>query len=240
MAIVPFKNDGIEVYIDNATGESYCSVNGYSRMSQKAVSTISERCKGVRECGIKTAQVQTAKGLQSIRLVSEDLIAEWLPKDNPSMTTKLLKLGVRLFLHELAGYKFQAPKPPASLPMSQETQAQLAMKLFECAKLTGSDRALITAQSSMMNMLMPANMPAEVTEELLSVTEICERYGIAVPHGKDSVLGRKVAKAWRDETGTEPKVTSKHVGTGHHAAEIKVYPQEFVERIVAIAQEYLN
>ena len=107
--IVRFNGqNGVEILIDTVTGESFASVKGYSRMSGKALSTISERLKGVRNNEQKTAEVYTDGGLQGVRLISEDLICEWLPKDNPVAAKTLLKLGIRMTLHTMAGYEVKS------------------------------------------------------------------------------------------------------------------------------------
>ena len=77
-----FEKDGIELIIDTATGESFASERGYARMSGKSQSTVNSRIKrmkeGERNHLVKMAEVQTAQGLQTVRLLSEDLIIEWL------------------------------------------------------------------------------------------------------------------------------------------------------------------
>lgn len=106
------SSEGIEILIDAITGEAGCSINGYSRLSGKAKSTISERLdrmsQGVRETMVKELEIQTAGGLQGVRLISEDLIAEWIIDDNPAIAKKLLKAGVRVFLHTQAGYEVKS------------------------------------------------------------------------------------------------------------------------------------
>ena len=108
--------DGVEILIDTKTGESFCSIRGYARMAGKAISTISERLQGVRDGVSKTVEVVTAGGSQGVRMIDEDLIVEWLPKDNPKAATALLKLGVRMGLHKLAGFELSStaiqPQPP--------------------------------------------------------------------------------------------------------------------------------
>ena len=71
-------------------------------------STIQNRLKGGSEINVKTAEVLTGSGLQVVKLLNEKLIAEWLLKDNPEMATKLLTLGIRVFLHQLAGYEVKS------------------------------------------------------------------------------------------------------------------------------------
>lgn len=100
-----YDNDGIEIFVNTETGESCASVSGYARMAGKDKSTISRRLGAVADTPAKTAEIQTATGFKTVSLVTEDLIAGWLPKDNPEMATKLMKLGVRVFLHKLAGYE---------------------------------------------------------------------------------------------------------------------------------------
>lgn len=139
-AIVPFNQNGIEVYIDTTTGESFCSVRGYARMSGMAQSTISSRVsrlKGERKAVLKTSKSLTAGGFQGVRLICEDLIIEWLPKDNPEVATKMMKAGVRVFLHRAAGYEVKStaiaqPKTPTTylealkaLVASEEQKVQL-------------------------------------------------------------------------------------------------------------------
>ena len=103
-----FDQNGIELIIDTETGESFASISGYARMSGKAQSTISGRLATYRDEALKTAEILTTTGLKTVRLISENLICKWLPKDNPELTSQVLKLGVRLFLHTLAGFRVKS------------------------------------------------------------------------------------------------------------------------------------
>ena len=97
-----FDRDGIELIINTTTGVSFASVSGYARLSGKARTTIQSRInkiKGDDIDGQYTIEIPTNGGFQQVTVISEDLISEWLPKDNPEMATKLLKLGVRMFMH---------------------------------------------------------------------------------------------------------------------------------------------
>ena len=100
--------NSVEILIDTVTGESFASVRGYARMSGKNVSTISRRLEGVALSEQKTSQMYTAGGLQGVALISEDLIYEWLFKDNPVAAKSLFKLGVRMALHTMAGYEVKS------------------------------------------------------------------------------------------------------------------------------------
>lgn len=129
-----FDKDGIEIIVNSTTGESYSSISGYARMSGKAQSTISKRIGSHEQTKLLEAEIQTSKGLRTHRLLTEDLIAEWLPKDNPAMATKLIKLGVRGFLHQLAGFKVTStaietpsPKPMTQIQILASITAQMAL-----------------------------------------------------------------------------------------------------------------
>lgn len=120
-----FDHDGIELIIDIQTGESFATVRGYARMSGKTHTTILRRLKVVDSEALNHAQIQTAGGLQGGALIPEDLICQWLPKDNPAMAFQVLKLGVRLFLHTIAGFQVKSE--------ATETNKQLESQI---AKLT--------------------------------------------------------------------------------------------------------
>lgn len=100
-----FEQDGIELMIDTVTGESFASKRGYARMAGIDESTVRKRIKGADYFGAKSAKVPTPGGLQGADLIDESTICNWLMKDNPEMAIQLMKMGVRAFLHQLAGYK---------------------------------------------------------------------------------------------------------------------------------------
>lgn len=106
-----FDHDGIELIINTETGESFASISGYARMSGKIPSTISRRLtmSGLREKGLlNQAQIETAGGLQCVELIPEDVICQWLIKDNHELALKVMQLGVRLFLHTIAGFQVKS------------------------------------------------------------------------------------------------------------------------------------
>lgn len=104
-----------EIVIDNTTGESFMSLSGLARVCGRNKSTISDFA-SVRFCTVKTAEVLTAAGLRSVRLLNEETIAEAIAAYNPELAKKLLVLGVRKLLHELAGWK-AVEKPMSQMQM---------------------------------------------------------------------------------------------------------------------------
>ena len=146
-----FDIDGIELIIDTETGESFASISGYARMSGKPVDTIAKRVKrlskGLDISSKNQAQIPTPGGLQGGTLISEDFVCQWLPKDNPKMATQLMKLGVRKFFHQLAGYTVSrstqalAPAIESKLEKIQEENNIIItmLKKFDSAVETSSE-----------------------------------------------------------------------------------------------------
>lgn len=131
MNLTRFESDGIELYINTVTGESFASVSGYARMANKDKSTISRRYQVVAKNLLKDVQVQTVTGLKTVALISESLICEWLPKDNPEMATKLMQLGVRVYLHTVAGFEVKS----TAIKENQETNDKLPVPLDDLKDL---------------------------------------------------------------------------------------------------------
>jgi len=143
-----FKTDeGIEIVIDTKTGEAFASIRGYARMSGKPRSTIQSRVdrleKGGRISPSKTAEVLTPGGIQGVRLLDEDTIAEWIAEDNPQIATQLLKLGVRGFLHKLAGYEVTSTatsQPPAIATPLQALQVAVENLVQQEQRITALEQ----------------------------------------------------------------------------------------------------
>lgn len=123
-------SNGIEIIIDQQTGESFCSVSGYARMSGLSQPAITKRVKKLDNPNVvKTAEIDTGYGFKLHNLLTEDLITDWIVDDNPTMAKQLLKAGVRIFLHKLAGYKVTSdavqPRPQTSAEMLLMVAQQL-------------------------------------------------------------------------------------------------------------------
>jgi hypothetical protein len=127
-----FDHDGIELIINTETGESFASIKGYARMSGKIPSTISRRLtmSGLREKGLEQAQIETAGGLQGVALIPESLICQWLIKDNHELALKVMQLGVRLFLHTLAGFQVKSEAIETNKQLESQV-AKLTAKIDE-------------------------------------------------------------------------------------------------------------
>lgn len=127
-----FDQDGIELIINTETGESFASQAGYARMSGVDYSTIRKRVErlGVTFEPLKRSQIETVDGFRAVTLIPEDLICQWLIKDNHKLALKVMQLGVRLFLHTIAGFQVKSEAIETNKQLENQI-AKLTAKIDE-------------------------------------------------------------------------------------------------------------
>jgi len=152
--------DGIEILINSSTGESFCSVRGYARMANKDHSTILKRNQVVDGEPQKTAKVHTNGGLQVVGLITENQIVEWLPKDNPIAASHLLKLGVRMGLHKMAGYSISSTAVKTTAVKTEPDEFAEMRARVELAKSLAGNPGAIEAYKSLFHALQPLKPPS--------------------------------------------------------------------------------
>jgi hypothetical protein len=107
--LVPFKKDGLELVINTETGEAFASIKAVARMTDKENSTISRYVNGGLQGGAQmtllSAEINTAGGLQGGALLNESQILEVVSRYKPELLIKFAQMGLRMFLHQLAGYE---------------------------------------------------------------------------------------------------------------------------------------
>jgi hypothetical protein len=195
--------DGFELVIDTQTGESFATTSGYARMVGKDKSTISRRLQGVEQGELKTAELLTPGGLQGVALIPESLIVQWVVKDSPELATKMLRAGVRVFLHHLAGFKVtsEATQVVPTLPPSDIRLANLKASLEYFDIDISNPRLKQSLQDLALNTIgiLP---PVSNSTTYLGVAELAEQLGYSpVQVAKyRSQLGKYVVQV----TGIEP------------------------------------
>jgi hypothetical protein len=106
--LVPFNNNGLELVIDNTTGESFASISAVARMTDKDKSLISRYVNGglktVARMALKMAEINTTTGLKTVALLTEDQMLEVIKRYKPELLEALNKPALRMYLHHLAGY----------------------------------------------------------------------------------------------------------------------------------------
>lgn len=226
MNLQQFNKDGIEVFVDTTSGETFASIRGYARMSGKPESNIRYRLKkGAQELKLKTAQIQTASGVQGAQLLTEDFIAEWLPKDNPEMATQVLKLGVRFFIHAIANFKQEAATPTPESPVSNsallamEFEMSLVQMKITLEKLKQENQLaqqqLTVAEPVIPEVVIPALAIAELPENFNHQQFMLEVYNWMYVHHYDiSMMARAL--------GTN-RSTMRRMLQGYSKASAKIF-----------------
>jgi hypothetical protein len=231
-------NDGIEILINTASGESFASISGYARMSGRNKSTIQRRLKTVALEHQKTAEVETQSGLKTVALISEDLIASWIIKDNPERAFVLLKAGVRVCLHEMAGYQVKStavianrdPRLVLLDQLSQLTHQQIALEQRQKELDLENQRIRLEQHQLKAEQNIHAETIAQHDAELGRIFEpdgaLISLAGCLNLHGKHASaaqlasVGKTAAKVYREKYGKEPE----RVGDARYGT-VGVYPQ---------------
>lgn len=115
MKLTNFCQDGWELVINEETGETYASQNALARMCGVTDSTIFS-WRTSAQITVLDAEILTATGLKTSPLFDENSIYKTLAKYNPTLLIQCAKAGLRIYLHGLAGYRYQAIPPTPSAP----------------------------------------------------------------------------------------------------------------------------
>jgi hypothetical protein len=108
-------NDGLELLIDLQTGEVFASQRGLARICDKPESTV-RLFVGAHKLIVNKAQIQTPSGIQGAQVINEEGIKKAIIKYRPELLEKLIDCGLRIYLHGLAGYKYEIASPPQLSP----------------------------------------------------------------------------------------------------------------------------
>jgi hypothetical protein len=207
-SLTRFDNDGLELIIDTVTGEAFTTLSGYARMSGKAKSTISERLT-VRNEDLKTAEILTQQGLRTVRLISADLVFDWLLTDNIELAKAMGKAGATIYLHQLAGYKVESKPVEVKEPSIPQIQLQGLQALetmtntLELAKSLGNVRLMqqlevqlsqyIDAYVSLKQLTASTQTEQEI-KRYEGAIDVAIRLNKQIPSNLESSLGKFVKK----------------------------------------------
>lgn len=101
---MPFKYYPNNIFINTTTQESYLTLSAYAAMIGKRESTLIKRIEAEDPASLIEIPQYTEDGVQYVFVVNEEYLAKHLPYDNAPLTSDVLKMGVRSYLHLKAGY----------------------------------------------------------------------------------------------------------------------------------------
>lgn len=178
-----FNQDGLELVIDQKSGEVFASQSAIARMVGVDKSTVLRYFEGVAVITALKAQVMTAGGLQGVALYNEDAIFQAFAKYKPELLIQCAKAGVRLYLHHLAGYQFKAQtKPKSPAEMLLESAQQL---VDHERRLEAIEQRAIDAENSLKE-LPPSSVEAEPLTTRFMIGRLVKLYAQSTNMGVGS------------------------------------------------------
>ncbi len=102
MNLVNYNQNGLELVIDQNTGEAFASISAVARMTDKSDVAIGNyvngKLQGSNSLELLDAEILTSGGLQGAKLLNENQILEVVCKYKPSLLMKFAQCGIRVFL----------------------------------------------------------------------------------------------------------------------------------------------
>lgn len=111
MNLQRYIKDNLELIVDLDTGEVFASQSAIARMVGKNESTIRYWITS-QNISTKRLGIPTGTGLKTSQLLDESAIKQALAKYNPDLLLKCVDAGLRIYLHGLAGFKYEAKVDP--------------------------------------------------------------------------------------------------------------------------------
>lgn len=122
MNLQPYNQNGLELVINQETGEAFASISAVARMCDRDNGLINRYVNGQLQSSapmeLLDAEIITSTGLKRSALLNEKQILEVIVKYKPDLLMKFAQCGIRVFLHELAGFKIQST---AVIPQAPQT-----------------------------------------------------------------------------------------------------------------------
>lgn len=213
-----FKSDELEIIINTQTGESFCSVNGYARMSGKAKSTISGRVEKLIQTGeIKEDKINTGYGFKVVRLIPAQLAFKWALKDNTSLAEQMGACGATVFFHKLAGYEVKSTAIQSQPQSTAEMFLMVAQQMVEQERRTKELEAKLAqieaTQQEAIALLDKTAEPELEAEELTTrakLNRLVRDYAAAnAVHFPE--VWRRVYREFRDRYHVDLKQRAKNI-----------------------------
>jgi hypothetical protein len=191
LSLVRFDRDGLELFIDEATGRAYASIRATARMVGKDSSTI-QRWVGVAKLELLKAEVQTPGGLQGAALLSSDQVFKAAIKYNPELAEKMGAAGSNVYMCGVAGYKVAVMTNQALerlekqfLPTATPKEIKEAVSLarYVYGKAYAERYAAQMMQKHQPHLSFPTPRPEEFTslttaQALLTPTQVASEIGL--------------------------------------------------------------
>lgn len=165
-----YQKDGLELVIDNETGECFASISAVARMCNCETVQIRRHTATILNGdtkALKTLTVKTSKGDRQAKLLDEKLILKCIVKFNPELAASCMEAGLRIFLYGLAGYEV---KPVAKTPQTYLEALKALVAVEEEKERLLREQQLLQAEKE--DLEKDNIRQAEVIDELFEYSSI--------------------------------------------------------------------
>jgi hypothetical protein len=218
-----FNNDGLELVIDTHTGEAFASQSAVARMCDCGESKIRYFVTS-QNITTKTAEIPTRTGFKTSQLLDEKGIRGAVKKYNPELLDKFAELGIRVYLHQLAGYKVSSAAVEPKTPQTYLQALKALVEAEEEKERLQQANELLTEEVKILE--QTANQLSEIVDELFdhsSIIRIAKFNGVS-----EKLFSWHKLKAASNKLGLEvKKAPCPRYGTKnlyHHDAWRLAYP----------------
>lgn len=124
-SLTRYQHNNLELLIDTKTGECFATQGMIARLCKEESTNIASHLRGVK-ISAKPMQVKDSRGVNQLsKVFNEQAIMKCLLKYNPQLLEKCMELGLRVFLHKIAGYEVKSTVIEQSVP---QTYAQALLE----------------------------------------------------------------------------------------------------------------
>jgi hypothetical protein len=193
--LTAYNENGLELFINNATGESYASMSATARLCVCEVTQI-RRLTGDTE-SLKAFNIKTSNGDKDVKLLNEEQILKCLVKYNPEAILKFAQAGLRVYLHQIAGYQVTSSAVQTTIKQQPTLQQKLdtvaAIEKIPSLQISESLKQVLL--DSIGDEFLTNKQLPEVTERWVGVAQLAEELGYKTNQSNRSSLGAYCAKA---------------------------------------------
>lgn len=148
-----FSPDGLELVVNTSTGMAFASISAAARMLGKPRQTLADYiAKPSRGFDLTYAQIPTATGLKTSRLIDALTLYDIATDLNPGLAKQMGRMGANLYLLNEAGYKVKIEEAVPNPTQIPPTRLELALMLVDAETRAEKAEKQIETDSDFTNL----------------------------------------------------------------------------------------
>ena len=180
--LVPYVKDGLELIVNQATGETFASISACARMTDKSIQTVSayvnRQLGGLNWDSLFLTEIQTPGGTQGVKLLNEEQILDVITFYKPTLLRQFAKIGLRAFLHQLAGYQVLSTAVQTKEELTDDDKMIL---LAESVLKLNKEKKALEAAKTQLEAKIEEDTPKVEFYEAVANTKDLQQLGHFIP-----------------------------------------------------------